>query len=448
MSVTDFKVVVGLGKTGLSVVRYLRAQGYPVGVVDSREEPPGMDVLRNEYPEVVSHLGGFDSQLLRKASELIISPGVPLREVSIAKQLQQGTPFAGDIELFARATHKPVVAITGSNGKSTVTSLMGALAKQAGLRVKVGGNIGVPALELLDDANTDLYVLELSSFQLETTFSLQTLSAVNLNISADHLDRYDSIDDYVQAKLKIYEDCQNPIINLDDARSFGGFFSKNRPVGFTLKTPSRACDFGLRKEGPQTFLVHGDETLLPTQSVLLKGQHQYANILAALAMGESINLPMPDMLTALTQFAGLPHRCQWVASVRGVDWYNDSKATNVGSALAAIEGIGPEIEGKIILLAGGLGKNADFTQMHESVAKYVRQILLFGRDKHVIAQALEGAAPITLIEDLPSAVELANDSAEAGDVVILAPACASYDMFRDFEHRGDVFMELVRGVLR
>lgn len=445
MRESGLKIVVGLGKTGLSCVQYLRSLDYRVAAIDSRPEPPGIEYLQQNFPDVPVYVGGFDSNVLSKASELIISPGVSLKEPAIAELLHKGMPYAGDIELFARATKKPVLAITGSNGKSTVTTLVGAIAKQAGINVKVGGNIGVPVLELLDDANTDLYVLELSSFQLETTFSLQTVSAVNLNISADHMDRYATLNDYIIAKLRIYNHCQHPVINLDDQKSYAGFAFKNAPSGFTLQEPS-ANVFGLRTQADGNYLAYGKENLLPTKSLLLKGQHQYANVLAALAMGQTLNLPMADMLAALTQFQGLPHRCQWVASINGVDWYNDSKATNVGSALAAIEGIGPETSGKIVLLAGGLGKNADFTELYQPVAKYVKSLILFGKDKHLIAKALDGATPTVIVEDLLSAIGVASSSATQGDAVILAPACASYDMFRDFEHRGEVFMEIVRGM--
>lgn len=445
MKDNGLKIVVGLGKTGMSCVHYLRSQGYRVAAMDSRSEPPGISELQSKYPEVDLYLGELDRKILSTASELIISPGLPLKDPNIAAAIEHGVLYAGDIELFARVTKKPIVAITGSNGKSTVTSLVGALAKHEGLKVKVGGNIGVPILDLLDDDHTDLYVVELSSFQLETTFSLRTVAAVNLNISPDHMDRYDSLDDYASAKLRIYQNCQHPVINLDDRKSYLGFSFDTPPIGFTLKEPLED-EFGLRREGDNQYLAYGDQNLLATKRVRLKGQHQYANILAALAVGQGCDLSMENMLVALTRFEGLPHRCQWVASIKGVDWYNDSKATNVGSALAAIEGLGPETEGKLVLLAGGLGKNADFSGLFDPVAKYVRMVLLFGQDRGLIAQALNGAAPIMLVEDITAAINVASTIAQEGDSVILAPACASYDMFRDFEHRGEVFMEIVRGL--
>jgi UDP-N-acetylmuramoylalanine--D-glutamate ligase len=441
----DLKVVVGLGKTGLSCVRFLKKEGHDLAVIDSRLNPPGLDQLQKEFPNIPISLGQFDEQLLGRASDLIMSPGVSLKEPNIAKQIRDNVPIAGDIELFARKTSKPIVAITGSNGKSTVTSLVGYLAQSCGLKAKVGGNLGTPVLELLDDENTDVYVIELSSFQLETTFSLSSLTAVNLNISADHMDRYDTLNDYIQAKLRIYQRSQFPVINLDDPKSYEGFNFTAKPIGFTLREPSSET-FGLRQVNNSSYLSFGNTTLLSTKSLKLKGQHQYANTLAALAMGYVMNLPMDGMLAALQTFQGLPHRCQWVANIEGVDWYNDSKATNIGSAAAAVEGIGPEISGKIVLLAGGLGKNADFTELYAPIKKYVSTLILYGQDKHIIAKALEGAAVTHLVEDLPEAIKTAHSHARKGDSVVLAPACASFDMFKDFEHRGNVFMEIVRGM--
>lgn len=444
--VKDLRVVVGLGKTGLSCVRFLVSQGHRVAVVDSRLDPPGLASLRQTFPDVTVHLGSFDETLLNNAAELIVSPGVSLKEPIIAKQFSRKIPIIGDIELFARHAKKPIVGITGSNGKSTVTSLVGYLAANAGLNVKVGGNLGTPALELLNDDETDLYVLELSSFQLESTYSLKTVASVILNICADHMDRYVNLAEYIQAKKRIYNTCQRPIINLDDTNSYPLHLLDSQQEGFTLNSPPKGI-FGLCQQEGESFLAYGDKILLPTSALRLKGKHQYANALAALALGHAIGLPLENMADAIRHFEGLPHRCQWVANMKGVDWFNDSKATNVGSALAAIEGLGPETAGKLIILAGGQGKNADFSELYDSVTKYVKTLILFGQDKHLIANALKGAAPILLAEDLAQATQLAQQSAKEGDAVMLAPACASFDMFNNFEHRGEVFMELVRGLI-
>jgi UDP-N-acetylmuramoylalanine--D-glutamate ligase len=437
------KVVVGLGKTGLSCVNYLCARGYKVAVTDSRPEPPCLKEIKDKFPDIEIQVGGFQEALLNRASELIVSPGVSIKEPAIALQAKRGIPILGDIELFARHANKPIVAITGSNGKSTVTSLLGFLAEQAGKKIKIGGNLGVPALELLDDGDTEFYILELSSFQLETTYTLKTLSSVILNISSDHMDRYENIEAYIHAKLRIYNRCKYPVINLDDPKSYQAYRFEHPPIGFTLKEPAENC-YGLRSVNGQVYLAYGNRNLIPTKSLLLRGSHQYANVLATLAMGATMGLSLDSMLESICQFKGLPHRCQWVARINGVDWYNDSKATNVGSSQAAILGIGPEIPGKMVLLAGGQGKNADFSDLYPAVAKYVKKLILFGEDKYILSKTLEGAAPISLTDDLEAAVALAKDSATEGDVVMLSPACASYDMFNNFEHRGEVFINMVR----
>jgi UDP-N-acetylmuramoylalanine--D-glutamate ligase len=442
----DLKVVVGLGKTGLSCIRYFVSKGIPVAVTDSRIQPPGLEAFKDAFPGIPVSLGKFDQQLLTQASEIIISPGVAIRELEIPKQVKSQIPIVGDIELFAKAANKPIVAITGSNGKSTVTSLVGHLANQAGLRVKVGGNLGVAALDLLDDFNTDIYVLEVSSFQLETTFSLKPLASVNLNISPDHMDRYSCLEEYIKAKLRIYQDCKHPIINLDDPQSYESFNFTNQVVGFTLQEPAEGM-YGLRQVSGENYLALGRENIYSTKNLSLKGYHQYANVLAALALGAAIQLPLNTMLAALSSFKGLPHRCQWIAKINNIDWYNDSKATNVGSTIAAIKGLGSEINGKLVLLSGGLGKNADFSKLYAPVAKYVRTLVLYGKDKQHIAASLKGAAVVLIATDLLEAVSIAKESAIKGDAVVLSPACASFDMFRDFEHRGEVFMNLVHKMI-
>lgn len=442
MSKRDLKVVVGLGKTGLSCVHHLQSRGFNVAVTDTRLEPPGLKELETKYPKLRVELGSLNETLLTEASELIVSPGLSIKEPLIAKQLRRGIPIIGDIELFARSANKPTAAITGSNGKSTVTSIVGYLAECADKKVRVGGNLGTPALDLLDN-EAELYVLELSSFQLETTYTLNTLSSVNLNISADHMDRYESLNEYVDAKLRIYNHCQLPVVNLDDPISYQSYRFKQPPLGFTLGEPSQGV-YGLKTVNEEKFLAWGETKLLPVKSLSLRGQHQYANVLAALAIGSQIGLPLEVMIAHIINFKGLPHRCQLVANIEGVDWYNDSKATNVGSAQAAILGIGPEIAGKIVLLAGGQGKKADFSDLYQPIAKFVKELILFGEDKSIISKTLKGASPIKLTDNLESAVDLAKASAIKGDVVLLSPACASLDMFNNFEHRGEEFTKLVR----
>jgi len=413
---TKLKVIVGLGKTGLSCVRYLAKYGCNIAVVDNREDPPGLQELQQDFFNIPIHVGGFPEEILSKADELIISPGISLKEPAIAKQIKTGIPAIGDIELFARSARAPIVAVTGSNGKSTVTTLVGEMAKCAGLRVKVGGNLGTPALDLLTGPEADLYVLELSSFQLETTYSLKAAAAVVLNISPDHLDRYQNLEEYRAAKMRIYNGCKVKVI------------PKQNEFGI--------CD---------NYLIYAKQKLVAIDKLKIKGQHNITNVLAALALGKAVNLPMPAMLQALEEFKGLPHRCQWVANINDVDWYNDSKGTNVGATKVAIEGLGKNVNGKIILIAGGIGKGADFSLLFDAVKQYVRSLILIGQDAPKLKQALSNATDIKMCATMQDAVETAQQSAQSGDIVLLSPACASFDMFDNFEHRGAVFMHLVTG---
>lgn len=433
----NLKIIVGLGKTGLSCIRYLVRQGCNLAVVDSRVNPPCLEELRQEFPAVPVCLGKFEEKVLSQADELIISPGVSLAEPAIVACLKLGIKVVGDIELFAKAAKAPVVAITGSNGKSTVTSIVGMMVEAAGKRVGVGGNLGVPALDLLDlDANC--YVLELSSFQLETTNSLKAKAAVVLNISPDHMDRYADLAEYLVAKQRVYTDCQIAIINRNDPLSYANVALSGKVVSFGLDEPKDG-GFGV----DNGYLLCGDKKLLRVEELKIKGMHNVANALAALALGAAIDLPFPVMLQALRNFPGLPHRCQWVAKIRDVDWYNDSKGTNVGATQSALEGLGAASAGKIILLAGGLGKDADFSLLQDAVAKYVRVVVLIGKDAALIEQALSGSCAILHASSMKEAVAICAQAALPRDAVLLSPACASLDMFDNFEHRGEVFMQEV-----
>lgn len=443
----NLSVVVGLGKTGLSCLRFLKMQGRQhVAVTDSRENPPGLDEFKAHYSNVQASFGEFDAKLCLQAQELIINPGISLREPVIAAALKQGIPAIGDIELFARAANAPIIAITGSNGKSTVTTLVGEMAKAAGLNVRVGGNLGLPALDLLDGTTVDLYVVELSSFQLETTYSLRSKVAVILNLSEDHMDRYDSMNDYLIAKQRIYKDCETAVVNRDETAIWESLnLNLSSCVSFGLDEPT-AGHFGLRQFDGKTFLAQGSNNLLDTAKLKIKGRHQQANALAALALGSVAGIPIAAMLEALQQFEGLSHRCQWIASQDGVDWFNDSKATNVGATLATLEGLGQDISGKLIVIAGGIGKNADFSPLYAPVKKYVRQLILIGKDAAQIAEVLADATAIDYADSMQQAIAKAKQTAKTGDAVVLAPACASFDMFNNFEHRGEVFMAAVKAM--
>ena len=391
---------------------------------------------------MVLHTGKFDPDLFVNARRIVVSPGVPLSESVLQVAKDQGVEITGDIDLFAREITAPVVGITGSNGKSTVTTLLSAMIKSAGMNVSMGGNIGKPALDLLSD-ETDLYVLELSSFQLETLASLPMQVAVVLNISPDHLDRYDDLASYALSKQVIYENAANLVVNRDDALASQNLPSNKPVVGFTLNEPGDN-DFGLRCYGNESWLCRGQEKLLPAASLKIKGQHNTANALAALAMGSLLNIPLKPMLDALKNFGGLQHRTQWLAEINGVHWFNDSKATNVGASLAAIEGL----PGTHVLIAGGESKQADFSPLKQVAKDRLRAVVLIGRDADIIESALDNVVPVLHAVDMDDAVKKAAELAQPGDNVLLSPACASFDMYQNFEHRGAAFIQSVQECLQ
>lgn len=437
-----YTLVVGLGVTGLSVVRYLHGLGEPIIVVDSRDIPSAMKMLKQEYPDVVLHTGKFEQDIFINARRIVVSPGVPLSEPVLRIAKDQGVEITGDIDLFAREVTVPVVGITGSNGKSTVTTLLSAMIKSAGINVSMGGNIGTPALDILSD-EADLYVLELSSFQLETLASLPMKVAVVLNISPDHLDRYDNHASYALSKQVIYENAANLVVNKDDVLASQNLPSGKQTIGFTLNEPDDN-DFGLRCYGDVSWLCRGQEKLLPVASLKIKGQHNTANALAALAMGSLLDIPLKPMLDALENFCGLQHRTQWLAEINGVHWFNDSKATNVGASLAAIEGL----PGMHVLIAGGESKQADFSPLKQVAKDRLRAVVLIGCDADTIEEALDNIVPVVHAVDMDDAVKKAAELAQSGDNVLLSPACASFDMFQSFEHRGAAFIQSVEECLQ
>ncbi len=436
-------LVVGLGKTGLSCVRYLSEQGRDVAVADSRKAPPGLDQLKAGWPDIPVHLGTFDKELFAGFNELIVSPGISIAEPAIAGAAARGARIRGDIDLFADAADAPIIAITGSNGKTTVTTLVGEMARAAGRNVQVGGNIGTPALDLLDQG-ADLYVLELSSFQLETTEELGALAATVLNVSDDHMDRYPDKMAYFQAKQRIYRGCKNAIVNLDDALSTPMARDTLRFLcfGFNRVNPET---FSTRDDDQGTWITWGLDNLLLASELQLMGRHNISNVMAALALGHAAGLAMEPMLEVARSFRGLPHRCEFVRNLNGVDYINDSKGTNVGATVAAIESLVPD-SGKVILIAGGDGKGADFQPLAEPVAACCRALVLIGRDAGKISEAVGVSVPQYRATSLQEAVSLARQAAEPGDRVLLSPACASFDMFRDYNDRGEQFRALVEGL--
>lgn len=430
-------LVVGLGKTGLSCVRFLSAQGHTFAVADSREQPPGLARLQADYPDVVCRCGAFDVDFFKSFNELIVSPGISIQSPAIVAAAENGAVIRGDIDVFAAAASAPIVAITGSNGKSTVTTLVGEMAKAAGVRVAVGGNLGTPALDLLDD-QVQLYVVELSSFQLETTHQLNAAAATVLNVSNDHMDRYDTMLNYFQAKQRIFQGCRHAVVNLDDPLSQPLLREgmTYRCFGLDRVNPG---DYGTRQDQGRVWLTRGLEDLMPADALALRGRHNVANVLAALALGEAVGLPMTAMLAAAKAFKGLSHRCQLIRTLGGVDYINDSKGTNVGATVAALESLSLPA-GRILLIAGGDGKGADFRPLRAPVQQHCRAVLLIGRDAPLIQPLLEALLPVERCHSMAQAVVKASLLAEPGDTVLLSPACSSLDMFENYEARGASFI--------
>jgi UDP-N-acetylmuramoylalanine--D-glutamate ligase len=470
--------VLGLGRTGVSCARYLRRRGLAVRVADTRAAPPGLAALRASDGDIELRTGAFDVRLLDDVDQVVISPGLPVQQPVVQEAARRGLPVVGDIELFAREAQAPVAAVTGTNGKSTVTTLVAELACASGRDALAGGNLGEPALDLLMRPTPGLYVLELSSFQLETTWSLRSVVATVLNVTADHLDRYASVEEYADAKARIFDGCEVAVVNADDARVRAMPHPGQRVLSFGLSSPD--ADFTVAA-APEPVLMRRGEPLLPLSQLRLQGRHNAANALAALAMCEALALPDAPVLDALVRFGGLPHRAQWVADVDGVRYVNDSKGTNVGATVAAIEGL----SGPLVLIAGGDGKNADFAPLAAACRGKVRHVVLIGRDAPRIAAALEklggewghsrfpetargnddkgsgksrmspfphippgklAPSHFSYATDMPAAVRAARAAARPGDTVLLSPACASFDMFRDYAHRGEQFSAAVRSL--
>lgn len=429
------RVVMGLGATGLSCARHLHRRGLPFAVADTRADPPGLAALRSEMPEVPVFAGDIPADLIESAGELIVSPGIALEDPLVVRAREAEVAIVGDIDLFVREAVAPVVGITGSNAKSTVTELVGQMARDADLDVGVGGNLGTPALDLLAPER-QLYVLELSSFQLERAGRLGLAVAAVLNITADHLDRHGSMPRYHQAKHRIFRGCRRAVVNRDDPLTIPLAEDAVEIVSWRLGEPELG-GFGLRREDGAEFLCHGFDRLLPVAELGLVGRHNVANALAALAIGFCAGLPPASMAATLRTFLGLPHRCQQVAEIGGVRYVDDSKGTNIGATEAALSGLGGERN--VVLIAGGLGKGADFTQLRQAVARHCKLLILLGQDADQLQAALEGSAPVLRVADMEEAVTAAAAEAAPGDCVLLSPACASFDMFSGYAARGAAF---------
>lgn len=428
-------MIVGLGKTGLSCAQYFKRHGIAFAVMDGNPAPPNLAELRRIAPDAT--FMRTDPQRLLDAEEIILSPGVPRSNPEIRSALDAGVRVTGDVAMFGELADAPIVAITGSNGKSTVTALVGEMARHAGLSTGIGGNFGVPCLDLLD-RDFELFVIEVSSYQLETATRLRSKVATVLNLSPDHLNRYASLEDYYATKANIYRQCEYAIVSRDQARHFD-LSSATGVLTFGSDMPTSPDDFGT---GPDGALYQGSKRLIATDEIALQGGHNHQNALAALAIGTVLELDMHAMLQVLREFPGLAHRCEHVATIDGVDYINDSKATNVGSTLAAVKGLASDRR-NIILILGGMGKNADFSVLAEVIGQYVKRVYVYGRDRNTIVDQL-GAHDLIHAEDtLENVVDEIRSTAESGDLVLLSPACASQDQFRDFEARGDRFKALV-----
>jgi len=452
-------LILGLGETGLSVARYARYCGAArIRAADTRSEPPGAAQLRDELPGADVCTGPFTPALLGGIDLVVISPGVPAGQPLIAQARERGLPVVGDIELFAlalpRDDHAKVIAVTGTNGKTTVTALAGAMLRTGGLDAEVAGNIGPAALDALlrrlrGGGLPQAWVLELSSYQLEHTESLRPDAATMLNLSEDHLDRYAGIAEYAAAKARIFDGGGVQVLNRDDAASMGMRRPGRDIVTFGLNRPPSPLDYGVLRERDAWILVRGSDELCPAASLRLAGTHNIANALAAWALADAVRRADAASAAALAAFAGLPHRMEAVTRIDGVTYYDDSKGTNVGSTVAALRGLGEPLaasDARVVLIAGGDGKGQDFAPLAEPVRRFARAVILIGRDADKIASALGGAGvPCVRAADMAEAVQAARARARSGDAVLLSPACASFDMFRNYAHRAEVFVAAVRG---
>ncbi len=444
IATSKVKAIIGTGITGLSVARFLAKQGIAFVLLDTRTSPPNLEKIQQEFPGVMVETGELKLPTLLACDEIIVSPGVAVATPAITQAKAAGIPVVGDIEIFVRNAKAPIVAITGSNAKSTVTTLVGEMAKAGGIKVAVGGNLGTPALELLAE-DVELYVMELSSFQLETVSNLNAKAATILNVSEDHLDRYADMRAYILAKLRVYFGAEKIIVNRNDVLTHPPFAAGVTPIYFGGKADFGA--FGVVDQDGEDYLAKNLTLLMPARELKISGRHNLDNALAALALGDAAGIPMAAMLEALKSFRGLRHRCEFVAQVKGVDFYNDSKGTNIGATQAAIKGLARAPK-QLIVILGGEGKGQDFTELNTVLSQAPCQLVLIGRDAPVIAAAVGDLVPVTFADSLAAAVSISLQLANSGDAVLLSPACASFDMFKNYEDRGEQFCALVKELAR
>ena len=436
--------ILGMGATGVSVASYLAAKDISFDFADSRNKPPNFDLLKAKYPKAEINLGSFDEEFLCRYDRLIVSPGIAISEPALVKAKQQGVELLGDLELFLEQAQAPVIIISGSNGKSTVTALVGKMAEDSGLTIGVGGNLGTPMLDLLDNRHK-LYVIEVSSFQLELLNDTRGAISGLLNISPDHLDRYKNLQQYHTAKHRIFRGASKVIINREDALTRPLISTQIPMISFGLNQPDLG-NFGILEGIQDGYLSYGIERLMRIEQVALKGTHNLSNVLAALALGQAADLPMQSMLDTLKTFKGLPHRCQAIAEIDSVSFINDSKATNIGATVAAIRGFGNKTHKNIVLIAGGQAKGQEFSVLASEISEFVKLTILIGEDSYKIGSELGDSCEVKYSDSLDAAVIEAKQSSVSGDTVLLSPACASFDMFDGFEHRGNCFETAVVGL--
>ncbi|MDF9433492.1 UDP-N-acetylmuramoyl-L-alanine--D-glutamate ligase [Chromohalobacter israelensis] len=436
-------LVIGLGVSGQAIARHLSRRGEPFMVADTRESPAGLEAFRAAHPGVDVVCGPLAALDMQEAREIVLSPGVDPRTPGLIDYVDHpgsGPEVVGEMALFVRECRSPIAAITGSNAKSTVTTLLGEMARESGWKTAVGGNLGTPALDLLDESpDAELFVLELSSFQLETTPWLGADTAAFLNLSEDHLDRHGDMQGYRAAKQRIFRGARHAVVNAEDPATWPDAPSC-AVTRFTTDMPESG-EWGIVDHGGECWLAQGRAAIMPVGQVRMPGRHNHANALAALAMGAHLGLSREAMCRVLERFPGLPHRGEFIVEREGVRWINDSKGTNVGATLAAIAGIGSDLEGRLILLAGGDGKGADFSPLAEPLAHHAREAIVFGRDAERLEQALSARLPVTRVADLAAAMQRARTIARAGDTVLLSPACASLDQFPNYMARGEAFRQ-------
>lgn len=434
-------IVMGLGETGLSVARYLSKQNINFSMLDTRANPPQLEAFQQEFPNIEIRLGDVSDEALMNAAQIVVSPGIDINQESIRNSiLKNGCECVGDIELFSRSTEKPIVAVTGSNGKSTVTSLFNEIARSSGVNAYAGGNLSPPALDLLKYDDAELFVLELSSFQLESIVSLQPKASVVLNVSPDHLDRHGDVEHYAAVKEHIYSKAKYSVFNRDD-KYVSQMKLSGETISFGLGHP-KSGEFGVIDNNESLHLALGEKLLLPINELALKGESGVLNSLAALALGYALRLPMLNMLDKLKTFKGLPHRLSLVADQDGVSWFDDSKGTNIGATVSSLR----SLEKNVILIAGGVFKGGDLTELKEAISGHAKHVILMGQDASTLKRGLEGVSSLDMVGSMSEAVEAARKIATTGDQVLLSPACASFDMYSNYIQRGCDFENCVKGL--